>query len=72
MQRYLKKNAYNEKHGLDKMSTITGAISYIEKKLNNDKHDNMELIVRNMRNNSQYRSISFLALSKIVAERIIK
>jgi len=54
------------------MSTITGAISYIEKKLNNDKHGQYGINCENMRNNSQYRSISFLALSKIVAERIIK
>lgn len=73
LKRLIKSNDFPEKHGLDKMSTISGAISYLEKLNIADIYLNVkkDLLLKFMRENPINRSLGFLALSKIESKRLL-
>jgi hypothetical protein len=73
MQRYFYRNVYSESHGLDRMSTKSGAVSYIEKNKSTDNQLKMykDVMVKAMNENAFNRSLSFLALSKIRSEILL-
>lgn len=72
VKKYLKKNYSSEKYGLDKLSTISGAISFIKKTELHDYDINIDKnkIIKWMNENPIYRSLCFLALSKIESKKL--
>jgi len=73
LNRLVKTNAFPERHGLDKMSTISGAISFIK---SHDFRDSSitvekEKIIEMMNESTITRSFCFLALSKFEFNRIL-
>lgn len=74
LDRILKSNKYVEQHGLDKMSTLSGAIDYLKNKQNKMKDNqvfDMEFFVQSMKEGSIKRSLCFLSLSKLEFENIL-
>jgi len=69
--RILKNNKYKEHHGLDKMSTNSGAIQYFEKENFDKALFNKEEIRILLQKNSISRSICFLSLSKTEFQKML-
>lgn len=70
---YIKKfkiNKFCEKNGLDKLSTIKGAATYL-KNLDVDQHLIKNVINNEMNTNAVNRSLCFLALSKIETTKLL-
>lgn len=62
---------YEDLHGLDKMSSLTGAINYIEANKDVECFKNDDRLISLMKENSLMRLLVFLTFSKIEYNRII-
>lgn len=72
LKRLLQKNKLKEPHGLDKVSTVSGAIRFIDSNVSFDNHSQREEIRESLKSNSITRSWCFLSLTKKYSEVIFK
>jgi hypothetical protein len=67
----LKINKFKERNGLNKLSSISGAVNYMNKNVDKTDEINKDLIEKLITTNALNRSLCFLSLSKFEFEKIL-
>jgi len=70
----IRRNDFPEKHGLDKMSTLSGAVSYLANPNTEEPHSDIDkkITINLMKGSSVNRALCFLALTKDESMRLFK